>query len=335
MAGSRSVGECVDAVPVVDVGPYLDGSDPDGVARQIDDACRRIGFLIIAGHQIDEDLISDMERATLEFFHRPLAAKSVAAPPRSDVFRGFRAASASALAKSLGVDSPPDLVESFVVNRPGNDGAAPTGLPAGYERFYHPNIWPPASDGLREVWTRYYQAMSDLCRRLMRVCALALGLEEAWFDDKFEHHRSNLLANYYPPQLQPPEPNQLRRGAHTDYGGLTVLYSRDPSGLQVRSGESWRDVPHVPGAFVVNIGDLLERWTNDRWVSTLHRVINPPPSEAGSERLSIPFFHIPNLDLVVDCIPTCVSDADPCRAEPVVAGDWFLGKHLKTIETTS
>lgn len=321
-------------VPVVDVGPYLDRSDPARVAVDLDRACRRVGFLVITGHGVSSDLIAEMDSVSRAFFHRPLAEKQVAAPPAPDVFRGFRASSGTALARSLGVESPPDLVESFVVNRPGDDVGTPVGLPDGYERFYHSNIWPSQPADLREVWTAYYSAMSDLCSRLMGLCALALGLDEDWFDGMFDQHRSNMLANYYPPQIQTPQVGQLRRGAHTDYGGLTILYSEDPSGLQVQTQGQWRDVPHVPGSFIVNIGDFLERWTNDRWVSTMHRVVNPPPALAQTERLSIPFFHIPNLDLVVDCIPTCVDEDHPCRADPVAVGDWFLSKHLRTIEVT-
>jgi isopenicillin N synthase-like dioxygenase len=158
----------------------------------------------------------------------------------------------------------------------------------------------------------------------MRIFALALGLDEHWFADKIDDHCSTLFANHYPAQDTPPLPGQLRLGEHTDFGSLTLLHQDDaPGGIEVRDpAGAWRPVPHVPGAFVVNIGDLMARWTNDRWVSTLHRVVNPPSDRRGEARLSLPFFHQPNADALIECIPTCAGENDPPRYEPVLSGAW-------------
>ena len=154
----------------------------------------------------------------------------------------------------------------------------------------------------------------------MRVFAIALGIDERWFDDKIARSISHIRFNKYMAQKEAPLPGQLRAGAHTDYGTLTILYGEDrPGGLQAFSPDGeWIDVRPPPGAFVVNIGDMMARWTNDRWVSTLHRVVNPPRSEDRAERLSIAFFHQPGHDIEIRCIDTCHGPGNPSQ---VPAGD--------------
>jgi isopenicillin N synthase-like dioxygenase len=130
-----------------------------------------------------------------------------------------------------------------------------------------------------------------------------------------------------------PEPGQLRLGAHTDYGSLTLLYQDEtPGGLQVHRDGVWRDAPIVPGTFVVNIGDLMSRWTNDRWVSTLHRVQNPAQGRWDVPRLSIPYFHQPNYDAVIEAIPTCVAPGEQATYPPITSGDNLTYKTRSTLD---
>lgn len=140
------------------------------------------------------------------------------------------------------------------------------------------------------------------------------------------------MVNCYPPQTSPPLPGQLRRGAHTDFGSLTILYQdAAPGGLQVQTAVGdWRDVPPVGGSFVVNLGDLMAAWTNDRWVSTMHRVVNPSTDVAATRRLSIAFFHQPNFDTIIECIPTCLAPGGRPRYEPVTSGQWLIDKLSKS-----
>ena len=137
----------------------------------------------------------------------------------------------------------------------------------------------------------------------------------------------------YPAPAETPEPGQLRAGAHSDYGSLTILKTEDrPGGLQVQGKDSaWLDVPHLPGCFVVNIGDMLARWTNDRWVSTLHRVVNPPLDRAAdSRRQSVVFFQNPNYDATVSCLPSCTDAANPPKYPPTTSGGHLREKFLST-----
>ena len=171
--------------------------------------------------------------------------------------------------------------------------------------------------------------MSELIVFLMRLAALALDVEEGFFDDKVDRSIGTMRLNYYPAQAVPPEPGQLRASAHTDYGGFTILSGEDvPGGLQVRTrADRWVDVPTSPTTFVVNIGDLLMRWTNDRWLSNLHRVVNPPAGAAASAaRLSIAFFNHPNYDALIECLP---SQGAP-RHAPVLSGEYRDVKYAKT-----
>jgi len=133
------------------------------------------------------------------------------------------------------------------------------------------------------------------------------------------------MVNYYPAQAEPPLPGQLRRGAHSDWGSLTVLFQDDsPGGLEILSQSGgWEPVPAVPGTFVVNIGDLLAMWTNDRWRSTVHRVVNPKRADADRARISIPYFHQPNFDAVIECIPSCLAPGEVPRHAPTTSGAWL------------
>jgi isopenicillin N synthase-like dioxygenase len=166
----------------------------------------------------------------------------------------------------------------------------------------------------------------------MRIFALALKLPEDTFDGKIDRHISRLRVRNYPAQDTAPAPGQIRAGAHSDYGSLTILATEDkPGGLQVCNADGhWVDVPVVPGTFIINIGDLMARWTDDAWVSTLHRVVNPPADAgAGSRRQSLVFFHNPNYDAVISSLAP--SDAGgPGKYPPTTSGE-----HLRQLFTAT
>jgi isopenicillin N synthase-like dioxygenase len=323
------------AVPVVDLRAreFDDPTVRREVAHTLDEVCRDLGFLVVHNHGVPDAVIDAMCTASHAFFGLPDDVKAQWAPPSPYVFRGFFGIRRSALAGSLGVETPPDLCEVFAINRFDDPAeAAAAGLRDGRESFFAPNVWPDVA-GFRNAWTAYYAAMEELATRLMQLMALALDLDEHWFDGKIAHHISNLVANHYPSQPEPPAPGQLRRGAHTDYGSLTILYQDDnPGGLQVqRPDGGWVDVPPLDGSFVVNLGDLMAAWTNDRWVSTMHRVVNPAREVADRDRLSIAFFHQPDYDASIECIPTCADASNPPRYAPVTSGQWVLDKLTKSV----
>lgn len=322
-------------IPVIDLAPGRSG-DPAAraaLAAEVGAACESLGFLVITDHGVDDSAIDSLLSTARSFFESSDDEKLSCLPPSPYVFRGFFPITTSALAGSLDVETPPDLCEVFAVNRFDDpDDATSAGVRDGREGFFAPNIW-PGIDGFRDAWIGYYAAMESLSNELMALMALALGLDEHWFDDKIGEHISNLVVNHYPAQDTPPADGQIRRGAHTDYGSLTVLHQDEsPGGLQVElSDGTWADVPHIPGSFVVNLGDLMAAWTNDRWVSTMHRVVNPDPDQASSSRMSVAFFHQPDYDAEIVCIPTCTDGDTPPRHQPVTSGEWVLDKLSKSV----
>jgi len=294
-------------VPVIDIAPFLGGAPADKarVAEQVGRACRDIGFLVIQGHGVDPVLSERMRAVSRAFFDLPLAEKARVARPAKDVARGYIALDEESLARSRDPGAyGSDLNESLMigpVDRP--PAAYADALAAG--RHFAPNLWPERPAELRDIWTAYYRTMGSLAANLMRIFALALGLPEGFFDTKIDKHISRLRVRNYPAQSVAPAPGQIRAGAHSDYGSLTLLATEDkPGGLQVcNAAGKWVDVPIVDDCLIVNIGDLLARWTNDTWVSTLHRVVNPPAGAgAESRRQSLVFFHNPNYDALIESL---------------------------------
>jgi isopenicillin N synthase-like dioxygenase len=291
------------------------------LASEVDAACRDIGFLIVRGHRVAPTTLRAAFDAGFAFFDAPQAVKDSALPPDRRV-RGYTPMGRQQLAGSLQQQTPPDLFERF---RMGPFDFADDD----YHRsraggWFAANVWPKGLPGFRSALQDYYLAMAALARDLMRLFALALDLPEDDFDRTIDRHISSLCLNHYPPLDAPPEPGQLRAGAHTDYGSLTIVApTAAPGRLEVLTRDGrWAEIEPPAGEFVVNIGDLMARWTNDRWVSTLHRVGNPPPDAgATGRRLSLVFFHQPNDDALVECIPTCRAPGAPPKYAPVTSGE--------------
>jgi isopenicillin N synthase-like dioxygenase len=317
-------------VPVIDLAPARDGARAAGqrVAAAIDAACREIGFFAITGHGVPEHLVDDVRRQAHAFFALPLAAKLTARHPVAGTNRGYHPVGGETLSASRDQAAPPDLKEFFHVG-PVDTTDDPYYTSARGRRHFEENLWPVHPAGFARAATAYYRAMSELVVVLMRLAALALDVPETFFDDKVDRSIGTMRLNYYPAQAVPPEPGQLRASPHTDYGGFTILSGEDvPGGLQVRTrGGRWVDVTTSPTTFVVNIGDLLMRWTNDRWLSNVHRVVNPP-SDGGprAPRLSVAFFNHPNYDVLIECLPT----QGPAKHPPVLSGDYRDLKYAKT-----
>ncbi|MBM4443470.1 MAG: isopenicillin N synthase family oxygenase [Candidatus Rokubacteria bacterium] len=318
------------AIPVVDLAPYRAG-DPAGtrrVAEEVAAACESIGFLIVSGHGVPDALVRRVFDVSLGFFERPLTEKLALRSDDPGVPRGYSALASKNLGRTYGLDTPPDLREQFFIG-PLEDRAAHFTRFPGAAKVYAPNVWPAQPAAFREVFTAYYGEQERLARELMRLFALALGLAETWFDASVDRHFSTCPTNLYP---EPPDdvlPDQLRAGPHTDFGSLTILAVNDaPGGLQVLFPDgAWHDVKPAPGQFVVNLGDMMGRWTNDRWKSTVHRVVNPPREQAtGSRRQTVGFFLHPNYDAQVTCLPTCTDADHPPRYAPILAGEHMLAK---------
>ena len=326
------------AVPVVDIGPFLSGdaAGKEAVARAVDRACRDIGFLIVGGHGVPRPAIDDVLAATWAFFDLDDAEKRRWISPRGDFRRGYLPVGGNALAYTLDRESPPDLIEAFTFGR--FDLPDEPYYAAHRETWFEPNIWPTRPPAFQARLCAYYRAMEALAATLMRIFALALDMPQEFFADKIDRHITAMRLNHYAEAERPPLPGQLRAGAHTDYGSLTILLATEAAGgLQVRlSDGTWCDVEPAPDTFIVNLGDLMAQWTNDRWVSTLHRVVNPPADRRlGSRRASIAFFHQPNHDARIECLPTCRRAGEPARHAPTTSGAHLLAKTAKETGTAA
>ena len=321
-------------VPFIDIAPFTDGTagGRTAVAKAVNAACTDIGFFTIAGHGVGAALVARMLETSRAFFDLPAAEKESVKRPRPEQSRGYIALGDENLSYSRGDATTTDLKEFFAIGPVDVPDEEYYRRPEAYPSFA-PNLWPARPAQFRAVWTQYYRAMETLAARIMRIFAVALDLREDFFRDKTDRHISGIRANHYPEQVEAPRPGQIRAGAHTDYGAVTILLPENVPGLQVltRRGE-WADVAAPPGAFVCNIGDLMQHWTNDRWVSTMHRVVNPRrDAAAGNRRLSIPFFHQPNYDALIECLPSCCGPDDPPRYEPVTSGQHRLTKFLRGV----
>ena len=329
MSGSAAV---VSRVPLVDLsGAFEPGTRRNEAVDAIRRACEDVGFLVITGHGVSDEAVARIDTTARRFFNLPLDDKMELVSHYGNR-RGYKPLRSSTLALSRDQETPPDLAELYLVNRfDDREAARRAGLREGREAFFSPNRWPDPDlmPGFRESFLAYYAVMEDLAARIMRLMALALDLDEHWFDDKIADHITGLAALRYPALDAAPLPGQFRRGPHSDWGSLTILYSDGVPGLQILSPEGeWEDVPAVEGSFVINIGDLMAAWTNDRWVSTLHRVV--VADGAWGERISVAFFHQPTYDARIECIPTCTSPDDPPRHKPTTSGEWLEWMIAKT-----
>lgn len=190
-----------------------------------------------------------------------------------------------------------------------------------------PRIFPSQPPHFERAYTAYYTAMEGLASKVLDAFTIALGLEEGFFESFTDRHASAIRALNYPAMDEEYcVSGHVRASAHTDYGTITILKAGGP-GLQAAkdtSPPSWTDVPHVEDAYVINLGDLMRRWTNDQWQSTLHQVVNPPTCDAWQRRQSIAFFQNVNRDAFVSALP---GTGEPIY-EPIVAGDFLMKKHL-------
>ena len=318
-------GAAASPVPTIDISPFRDGP-PDARQAVVDavrQGCEEIGFLVITGHGVPQDAIDDLYAASVAFYDLPDDEKMKVASPWGDPFHAY----AGVDRPSAGYDQEkPDLREFFHANRYDTPAEAiANGYPPEVAVTSPPNLWPGEPPSFEPACKAYYRHMEELCDQMLRIFAVALDLDEHWFEDKTDHHLSNLSLNHYPGQADPPLEGQLRASAHVDFSTLTVLYQDDaPGGLQVHQrGVGWIDIPCLPASYVVNIGDFLARWTNGRWKATPHRVVNPPREVATSRRISIPFFHLPNQDAVIDPVPSCIDAEHPRRWPSIVSGDWI------------
>lgn len=315
------------SIPLVDMEPWFSGDDHDraALAESVDEHLRRCGFLVVVNHGIDPSVFTELRRQCTGFFHQPEERKAtVTAGP--DVYRGWIGGGKESNAATYGIETPPDMKETFaygVIDVP--DESIRERIP----RWYAGNVWPDDPADFQPAAEAFWRSCKALADELLQLFALALGLErDALLDQCRATTATGTLNWYWPFNHVAPEDGQYRIGPHTDFGTLTIL-DRQPGvgGLQVLDDDgSWIDAPVVEHSLIVNTGDMLKQWTNDRWQSNEHRVLPPSNELPDEELISLVFFHEPDAETIITPIDTCVSADNPARYEPISAMQYLSDK---------
>lgn len=335
-AGATAPEAGLGRVPVIDVGELVRGTGDGGrrAAREIGGACRESGFFYVAGHGVDGELLTRLDRVARQFFARPVDDKMrLRMELGGRAWRGY-----FPLGGEL-TSGKPDAKEGlyFGAELGEDDPRVRAGVP-----LHGRNLFPSDLPGFRETVLSYLDALTGLGHAIMRGIALSLGLEASYFRDRYMTDPLILFRIFrYPPVPQREGEPQWGVGEHTDYGMLTILMQDDVGGLQVKTPRGWIDAPPVPGSFVCNIGDMLDRMTRGLYRSTPHRVVNV----SGRERFSFPFFFDPGWDARVGPIelpgPIPQDDREErwdrasVHAFQGTYGDYILGKVAKVFPNLS
>jgi len=301
-----------DHIPVIDLAASFsaDLAERRQVAWEIHKACRETGFFYVKNHGIAAKLIDDQFAWARRFFELPVAQKMAIDMRNSATKLGYEPMGAQVLdSQDDGAEqAPSDLKEGFQFGMELADEH-----PAALWRirgFGH-NLWPSGLPGFKEQMLAYQDAMRDLADHVVRLIALSLDLPERYFEGMHDMPGMSVRLLRYPPQPSNAAANQIGAGAHTDWGGVTLLAQDDAGGLEVRNAAGeWIAAPPLAGTFVVNLGDLMARWTNGIYNSTPHRVMN---GGARRYRYSIPFFYGPQPSAIIEALPTCVSVERPAK----------------------
>jgi len=308
----------MNSIPLIDLHGNLDpahAAAPEA-ARALHDALSTIGFAYIGGHNVRPDVREAAFAASREFHASPLAKKESLAINR--FHRGYMGmASSTIVTSSVAKVTRPNMSESLMLMHelPPDDPALLAGEP-----LQGPNQWPDWVPDFRPRVERYIAEVDALGRYVIQLIAMSLGLPAHALDHHFAKPTTFLRMLHYPPQ-PPLDDDQMGSAPHTDYGVITLLAQDNTGGLQVRPrGGDWIEAPPIPDTYVLNVGDMLARWTNERFVSTPHRVIN----RSGGDRYSLPYFLDPAMDARIECLSTCVDAGQPPRHAPVLYGDYLI-----------
>jgi isopenicillin N synthase-like dioxygenase len=301
-------------IPVIDISSTFGGSRSArrSVAGAIRLACETSGFFYISGHRMSADLIERQFAEAAAFFAKPAAEKMTCHIKLAPTLRGYEPPGVQA----LDPDSPADLKESFSI---GIERGPEHPLVLAKIPRHGTNLWPADVDEFKQTSEAYFAAVLDLGAHVMGLIAESLDLPEGYFDEYFVEPNATLRMLRYPPHPAGAAANQLGCGCHTDWGAITLLAQDECGGLEVQTAAGqWARAEPINGTFVVNIGDLLARWTNDLYKSTPHRVLN---NVSGRDRYSMATFYDPAYLARIECLPSCLSDGALPLHEPCTAGE--------------
>lgn len=308
-------------IPSVDLQDFLSGNpiDKQKFVQDLGNAYTDIGFVALKGHFLENELTENLYREVIAFFSLPQATKEKYEIAGLAGQRGYTSfGKEHAKGRTVG-----DLKEFWQFGQYVEDGD-------GIQKEYPGNIEVTELPMFNHFGKETYQLIEKTGKYVLRAIALFLGLEEDYFDDKIHNGNSILRAIYYPPIVAEPD-SAVRSAEHEDINLITLLMGASAEGLQVLNKRNeWVSITALPNQLVVNVGDMLQRLTNNKLKSTTHRVVNPPKDKWATPRYSIPFFLHPRSNMHLDCLPVCIDSANPIAYEPITAGD-YLDERLKEI----
>ena len=305
---------------MIDFSAFLSNrsDEKQAVAQSIYRACHDIGFMYLKNHGISQDAIAQVFEQSQQFFALPLTEKQATAWSSETKNRGYVGLERERLDET----KPGDLKEAFNVGREVSSDELSDDWQA-----LAVNQWPKEQDDFKASVSEFFEVCAEAAERIFRAFAIALQMPETYIADRHQSRGYTLRLLHYPPMKMVPKPGQIRAGAHSDYGTLTLLFQDDVGGLEVQLGNGeWFSAPSIPEAILINTGDLTQRWSNDVFLSTKHRVGLPQPEKAERDRYSIAFFCQPDADTDIVCFPSCESEKNPPRYAPVKAGDYLLSR---------
>ncbi|MGW0037817.1 isopenicillin N synthase family dioxygenase [Gordonia sp. NPDC003376] len=315
------------SIPVIDLAESF-SDDPEArgrVAWEIHKASRDTGFFYVTNHYVPQEIMDGQLAIARDFFDLTLDEKMTADARRSPCLRGYEAMAIQALDEG----SQPDLKEGFQVGR---DLADDHPYVARGFANHGANQWPEVMPALRGVTENYIEHMRSLGTHLVRLLALSLEQPQDYFDAALDEVVVTTRMLHYPPQQSVGAGNQLGAGAHTDWGLITLLLQDEVGGLEVQNADGeWIRAPHIPGTFVVNLGDMVPVLTNGLYHSTMHRVLN---CSSARDRYSVPTFFDLDYEYVIEPVPSCVADGVPTR-EPVTVGQHIAEMFRRTYTNVS
>ncbi|KXV59433.1 oxidoreductase [Acetobacter tropicalis] len=302
-------------IPVLDLAPAREGN-VTLLGQQIHEAFVTSGFCYVKNHGIKDDYIKKIQKESMSFFHLPLSEKDRYRPKQA--VRGFNALNRTIM---YGAEKP-DYKEFYQIG--------PEFLPDGLKEppqneLQGVNVWPEDRPAFRQAFLDYYQAAAECGQLLLKAVASSLNLSPDFFKKKYHYPLQRTQTIWYPPAEMPSVSESITYGVapHTDYGCITLLWQDDTGGLEVQNLQNeWVPAAPIPGTLVINIGDLLCRWSNNRYRSNMHRVLN----KSGKERFSIATFYDPDFDAVIDPRDLGLPDPEVSHYEPVTAGAYIMGR---------
>ncbi len=304
----------MNTIPTVDLAKFTSGNPESREAfiQELGSAFQKVGFVAVKNHGIPEPLIAEMYEQVKKFFALPTPTKCKFEVPGLAGQRGY-----TSFGKEKAKQSDvADLKEFWQYGQEVDDNDP-------IKSEYPDNVKAPELTDFNAVFEKAYRAFEQSGGALLKAIALFLGLEETYFDDKIKNGNSILRAIHYPPILEEPK-SAIRAEQHEDINLITLLIGASADGLEVLSLDGkWVAVASMPEQIVVNVGDMLQRLTNNNLRSTTHRVVNPPRELWHTSRFSIPFFLHPRSEMRLDCLTSCITAENPIKYEPITAGEYL------------